>query len=161
MKKKWLDTEAAGTDKRPTRNNKRESNNPDLLCRTVEITDVSLNVGLHAVHHRGTEPYVESRPWLEIRGTATEPVNGVTAVKISVWLRETPKVGTARPASVGAMLGATPELSFGLSWLPDGFDRVWALALSGHLKFARVCFTKPCYNSGLVVSASISNELEE
>jgi hypothetical protein len=41
------------------------------------------------------------------------------------------------------------------------FDRVWVLALSGHLKFARVYFTKPHYNSGLVVSASFSNELEE
>jgi hypothetical protein len=55
--------------------------------------------------------------------------------------------GTARPASVGAVLGAMPELSFGLSWLPDAFDRVWALALSGHLKFARLYF-KPRYNSG-------------
>lgn len=132
-----------------------------MLWRNVEITGFSPTVGLNAVHHRGAEPYVESQPWLELRGTATEPVNGVTDVKISVWLRETPKVGTARPASVGAVLGAKPKLSFGLSWLPDGFDRVWALALSGHLKFARVCFTKPHYNSGLVVSASFSNELEE
>ena len=73
--------------------------------------------------------------------------------------RETPKVGTARPASVGAVLGAKPELSFGLSWLPDAFDRVWVLALSGHLKFAHVDFTKPHFNSGLVVSASFSDEL--
>jgi hypothetical protein len=127
----------------------------------VEITCVSTNAGLNVVHHRGAQPYVESQPWLELRGAATEPVNGVTDVKVSVWLRETLEVGTARPPSVGAMLGAKPELSFGLSWLPDGFDRVWALALSGHLKFARVCFTKPHYNSGLVVSASFSNELEE
>ncbi|HEX2339972.1 MAG TPA: hypothetical protein VHI98_05770 [Vicinamibacterales bacterium] len=61
----------------------------------------------------------------------------------------------------GWVLGAKPELSFGLSWLPDAFDRVWTLALSGHLKFAHVYFTKPHYNSGLVVSASFSNELEE
>ena len=65
---------------------------------------------------------------------------GTPNVKISMWLRETPKVGTARPASVGAVLGAKPELSFGLSWLPDAFDRVWVLALSGHLKFAHVHF---------------------
>jgi hypothetical protein len=161
MKKNSLDTEAALTGRRPTRKIKRKSNTPELLWRNVEITGVSTNVGLNAVHHRGAEPYVESQPWFELRGTATVPVNGVTDVTISVWLRDTPKVGTARPASVGAMLGAKPELSFGLSWLPDGFDRVWALALSGHLKFARVCFTKPHDNSGLVVSASFSNEPEE
>ena len=160
MKRDSLDTEVAFTGRKPTRKNKRKSNTPELLWRNVEITGVSTNVGLNVVHHRGAEPYVESQPG-GAPGTATEPVNGVTDVKISVWLRETPKVGTARPASVGAMLGAKPELSFGLSWLPDGFDRVWALALSGHLKFARVCFTKPHYNSGLVVSASFSNELEE
>jgi hypothetical protein len=161
MKKNPLDTEDAFTGTRPTRKNKRKSNKPELLWRNVEITGVSTNVGLNAVHHKGAEPDVESQPWLELRGTATEPVSSVTDVKISVWLRETPKLGTARPASVGALLGAKPELSFGLSWLPDGFDRMWALALSGHLKFARVCFTKPHYNSGLVVSATFSTELEE
>jgi hypothetical protein len=93
-----------------------------MLARSVEITRVSTTVGLNAVHHGGAEPYVESQPWLELRGTATEPVNGVTDVKISTWLRETPKVGTPRPASVGALLGAKPELSFGLLWLPDAFD---------------------------------------
>jgi hypothetical protein len=35
------------------------------------------------------------------------------------------------------------------------------LAISGHLQFAHVYFTKPHYNRGLVVSASFRNELEE
>jgi hypothetical protein len=39
--------------------------------------------------------------------------------------------------------------------------RVWVLALTGHLKFAHVYFTRPHYNSGLVVSALFSTELEE
>jgi hypothetical protein len=161
MKKNPVDTEDVPSGTRPTRKKKRKSNNPEMLSRNVEITGFSTTVSLNAVHHKGAEPYVESQPWLELRGTATEPVNGVTDVKISMSLRETPKVGTARPACVGAVLGAKPELSFGLSWLPDAFDRVWVLALSGHLKFARVYFTKPHYNSGLVVNASFSNEREE
>jgi hypothetical protein len=85
----------------------------------------------------------------------------VTDVKIGMSLRQTLKVGTARSASVGALLGTKPELLFVLSWMPDAFDRLWVLTLSGHLKFARVCFIKPRYNSGLVVRASFSNELEE
>jgi hypothetical protein len=84
-----------------------------------------------------------------------------TDVKISMSLRQTLKVGTARPASVGALLGTKPELLFVLSWVPDAFDRLRVLTLSGHLKFARVCFIKPRYNSGLVVRASFSNEMEE
>jgi hypothetical protein len=71
-----------------------------------------------------------------------------------MWPRDNVKIGTARPASVGAVLGARPELAFGLTWPQSGFDRVWNLAISGHVKFAHVCFTKPHYNSGLVVSAS-------
>jgi hypothetical protein len=38
---------------------------------------------------------------------------------------------------------------------------VWALALAGQLKYSHRYFTKPHYNSVLVVSASFSNELEE
>ena len=78
-----------------------------------------------------------------------------------MWRRDTVEVSTARPASVGSVLGATPELSFGLTWPQAEFDRVWVLALSGHLKFAHLYFTKSHYNSGLVVSASFSGELEE
>ena len=85
----------------------------------------------------------------------------MTDVKISMWPREKVEIGIARPASVGAVLGARPELALGLTWPQAEFDRVWKLAISGHLKFAHVYFTKPHYNSGLVVSASFSNELEK
>src|SRR4029450_3527492 len=99
MKKKPLDMQDAPIGTRPTRKKKGKINRPEMLAQNVEITGFSTTVGLNAVHHKGAEPYIESQPWLELRGTATEPVNGVTDVKISVWLRETPKVGTARPAS--------------------------------------------------------------
>ena len=54
-----------------------------------------------------------------------------------------------------------PEMSVLISWPQREFDRLWALALSGHLKHAYLDFTAPHYNSGLVVSASFSNEVEE
>lgn len=81
MKKNPLNTEPAPASTRPNRKNKRRSNRPELLVRNVETTGVSTNVGLHAVHHKGAEPYIESQPWLELRGTATEPLNGVTDAK--------------------------------------------------------------------------------
>jgi hypothetical protein len=133
-----LDTEGAATSMTRARKKGRKSNRPELLWRNVEITGVSADVGLIAVHNRGAEPYIESKPWMELRGMATEPLNGVTDVQISMSLSETLKVGTARPASIGALLHTKPELLFVLSWMPDAFDRVWVLTLSGHLKFARV-----------------------
>ncbi len=54
-----------------------------------------------------------------------------------------------------------PEMSVVLSWSNNEFDRLWTLALSGHLKFAHFYFTAPRYGSGLVVTASLSNEREE
>ena len=48
-----------------------------------------------------------------------------------------------------------------LPWSHVEFDRVWAMAMAGHLKFAHLYFTRPHYNNGLVVSASFSTEREE
>jgi hypothetical protein len=132
-----------------------------MLSRNVEISSFAATVRLHAVHHKGDEPYIESQPWLELRGTATESIRDVKDVKISMFPRDKPEIGTARPASVGAVIGARPEVSVVLTWPQVDFDRVWALAVGGHLKYARLYFTKPHYNSGLVVSASFSSELEE
>jgi hypothetical protein len=51
-------------------------------------------------------------------------------------------------------------MSVVLTWSHIDFDRLWTMALSGHLKFVHLYFTKPHYNSGLVVSASFSTERE-
>jgi hypothetical protein len=132
-----------------------------MLTRTGEILSFSASVRTSAVHRRGEEPEIESQPWLELHGKFREPVKGVTDLKVSLYPREPLTVGTARPASVGSIIGAKPELQVVLPWTYAEFDRVWALALSGHLKFTHLYFTQPRYNRGLVVSASFSNELEE
>jgi hypothetical protein len=140
---------------------RRKSSKPEILSRNVEISSFGATVRLHAVHRRGEEPEIESKPWLELRGTATEPVKGVKDVKISLYPQDKPEVGTARPASVGAIIQARPELHAVLTWSHVEFDRVWMLAVSGHLKWAHLYFTKPHYNTGLVMNASFSNEIEE
>jgi hypothetical protein len=106
------------------------------------------------------EPSIESHPWLELQGKAIEPVKGVTEVKISLYPKDELQVGTARPASCGAIIGAKPELHAIITWSQMEFDRVWTLAMSGHLKWAYLYFTKPHYGGGLVVSASFGNEFE-
>lgn len=78
-----------------------------------------------------------------------------------MYPRNTLQIGPARPASVGSVIQARPELSFVLSWPHVDFDRIWALALSGRLTHGHLYFTKPHYNTGLVVNASFSNEAEE
>jgi hypothetical protein len=132
-----------------------------MLSRDAAIASFSASLRIAAAHRRGEEPEIESQPWLELRGTLEEPVKGVTNVRISNYPREPSTIGTARPASVGAIIGMKPEMSIVLTWSHVEFDRLWAMALSGHVKFVHLYFTKPHYNSGLVVSASFSSEREE
>lgn len=110
---------------------------------------------------RGVEPAIESKPWLELNGNAAEPVKSVSAWRISMFPEEPLRVGPRRPAPVGTLIQARPELVIVLAWPHCDFDRLWAMALAGHLKFAHVSITKPHYNSGLVLSASFSSEFEE
>jgi hypothetical protein len=132
-----------------------------MLSRNVAISSFRGTVRIGALHRRGEEPEIETAPWLELQGKATEPIRDVTDVKISMYPREPLQIGTARPAAVGAIVQAKPELSVVLTWTHMDFDRVWALALAGQLKYSHLYFTKPHYNSGLVVSASFSTDLEE
>jgi hypothetical protein len=41
------------------------------------------------------------------------------------------------------------------------FDRVWALATSGQLRYCRLALTEPRRRSALIVSVSFSKEAEE
>lgn len=134
---------------------------PEILFRSIEIASFSARVRLRAEHPRGEEPYVDSGPWLELRGKATEPVRDVVEVTLSMYPRDEVTISTARPASIGALVRARPRLEFVLTWPQRGFDRVWALALSKNLNYAYLFFTPPRYNGALVVNASFSNELEE
>jgi len=102
---------------------RRPGSRPEMLSRDVEISSFRMTVRLHAVHGRGEEPYIESQPWLELLGTATEPVRDVKNVRISMYPQDELRVGTARPAAVGAIVGARPELSVVLTWPHLDFDR--------------------------------------
>lgn len=134
---------------------------PEILSRDVEISSFRATVRLHAVHPRGEEPYIESRPWLELRGAMTEAVGKAREVMVSMYPEDQPKVGTARPAAVGAIIQTRPYLGLVLTWTQIDFDRLWALALAGRLTHGHLHFTKPHYNTALVLNASFSNEAEE
>lgn len=140
---------------------KGKSRKPEMLSRNVEIKSSSLTVRISAVHRKGDEPEIESQPWLELKGVLTEPVKDVRDVVISLYPKDKMEVGTARPASCGAIIRARPELQFVITWPQHEFDRFWSMVLGSRLTHAHFYFTKPHYNSGLVVSASFSSELEE
>ena len=103
----------------------------------MAIGSFGATVGLHAVERRGEEPYVESQPWLELRGPLNEPVNKVRDVLVSVYPQDSVEAGTARPAAVGAIVQMRPEMSGVVSFQHGEFDRLWQLALLGHLKDAK------------------------
>lgn len=139
----------------------RKSGKPEMLSRDVEITSSSLTVRIRAVHAKGDEPEIESQPWLQLKGVLTEPVKGVRDVVISLYPKDKLEVGTARPASCGAIIRARPELQFVITWPQHEFDRLWAMVLGNRVTHGHFYFTKPHYNTGLIVSASFSTELEE
>src|SRR2546427_5910324 len=85
---------------------RRKSGKPEMLSRNVEISSFSATVRLDVVHRKGEQPRMESEPWLELRGTATEPVRDIRDVINSMFPRDTLRVGPARPASVGAAIQA-------------------------------------------------------
>lgn len=139
----------------------RAGGRPEMLSRNVAISSFAATMRTSAAHRRGEEPEIESQPWLELRGNLEEPVNGVQDVVISMYPEDKMQVGTTRPAAVGSIIGMKPRIEVVLSWSYQEFDRVWALALSGQLKFGHLYFTAPRRNKGLVVSLSFSSEREE
>ena len=140
---------------------KRKSRKPEMLSRNVEIESSSLTVRLSAVHRKGDEPEIESQPWLQLQGVLTEPVKGVRNALISLYPKDKVEIGTARPASCGAIIRVRPELQFVITWPQHEFDRLWSMVLGSRLTHAHFYFTKPHYNTGLVVNASFSSELED
>ncbi len=95
---------------------RRPGGRPEMLSRNVEFKSFRISVRLSASHPRKQEPFIESQPWLELRGVALEPVWDVTDVVVSMYPRDKVEVGTARPASVGAIIQARPHLRFVITW---------------------------------------------
>ena len=133
----------------------------EFLWRTVEVRSVSPRVSLHPESRRGEEPRIESSSWLAVRRDLDSPVKDVFDITIHVHPEEPLRVGTVRPVAVGSIIGISYTVSVVVSLLPVDFDRLWVLALSGHLKFASLTFTPPKYGSARVINTSFSSEREE
>jgi hypothetical protein len=130
-----------------------------MLSRKVAISGFRASVRVSACVREG-EGIVDNEPSLEMRGTIAEPVRGLRDVVIEIYPKDEIQIGTTRPVWLGR-LQLQGKLDFVTPLLSADFDRVWALATSGHLKYAEVSFTKPHYNQGRLLSVSFSNEREE
>ena len=133
----------------------------EFLWRTIEVRSVAPSVSPHSESRQGEEPTIESSSWLEVRGDLDSPVKDVFDVTIHVYPEDPLRVGTARPVTVGSVIGISDTVSVVVALLPGDFDRLWILARSGHLRFASLSLTAPKYQSALVINAGFSMEREE
>ena len=126
---------------------RRRGSRPNApLTRSVEISSFRASVRLSVDEPKDPQPLIEVQPWLELQGTLKEPLKDVRDVVLSVYPKADANVGTARPASVAAIIQARPKLEVVASCPRADFEHIWTFALTGHLKHAHLVFTKPHYN---------------
>jgi hypothetical protein len=103
---------------------------------------------------------VESGPWLEVNGDFDDPIRDVRSMAVSVHPESEWQPGTLGPPSIGGIIQFRPRLQAVVGIPTADFDRVWGLAMAGHLKFCRLAFTEPHRRYSWIVSGSFSNKSE-
>src|SRR5262245_64006704 len=103
----------------------RRTKRLEILNRSVDITSFGTRLRVKVDEPRDPEPEVEVKPWLELRGTLDEPVRQTSVVVLSLFPTATTKVGTARPPSVGAIIGARSAVEAVITLPHADFDRLW------------------------------------
>ena len=144
-----------------SKSRRHKSKRPETMQRNAVISSFTPRMRLSVKGPNGTEPEIDGRPWLELRGTLVEPIRDVQDVVFKLWSDPEKRIGPARPAAVGYINGVRPTVDVAARCAPADFNYIWSLALSGHLTHAYMFFTKPHYNSASVLNLSFSNELEE
>lgn len=132
-----------------------------IIARQIEVKWVALSVSRRVDKPRGLPPSFEGGPHLELRGTVNEAVRDVCDVRISVFLDDLDERSPGSPLSVGTIIQIRPHIVPVVRLPTADFDRAWALAAVGQLRYAWIAFTEPYRNSARVVSISFSNEFEE
>ena len=137
---------------------RRPKRGEELLRRDVEVVSIHTFMSLHILEPKGAEPSIGSSPCLVVRGNASDPIRDVSEFVINVQPKHLPKPGPVRPLSVGTIGQIRPHvLAIAMFPRPE-FDQLWWMALSGHLKYAHIVFTKPHYGGAFVTDLSFSNE---
>lgn len=133
----------------------------ELVMRRVEISSFEARVAKRGETRRGYEPQIKADSSLLITGLMDEPVRDVRAIEFSVFMDESTEPGPLRPPPVGSIVKTRPQVTV-VVWFPQfEFDRIWSLALHGHLRHAYLAFTAPRRNRAHVLEISFSNVPEE
>jgi hypothetical protein len=71
---------------------------------------------------------------------------GMFATSRFTYTRKMTGAVAARTASVGTIIGFRPHLQVVVLLNHRDFDGLWSMALTGHVRYAHLMFTKPHYN---------------
>jgi len=140
---------------------RRLRSRPEILARLVRIDSVDASVSVHVDEPRGLPPRRCCRDWLELRGESEEALRDVRQFLVSLHVDERDEPGPARPPAVGAIIQIRPRIQAVIGMAGTTFDRLWALATSGQLRYCRLAFTEPRRGSALIVSAEFSSQTKD
>jgi hypothetical protein len=132
-----------------------------ILACELRVMWLALHVSSRAEKRRGEAPSLESGPWLELGGELDSPIRDVRAASIHVHPETEWRPGTIGPPSIGSFIQFRPQISGVVAIPPADFDRIWSMAVSGHLKYVHVAFTEPHRRSSFIVSVSFSSKSED
>src|SRR4051812_575650 len=102
---------------------KRKRLKTELLTRTLTFSSVHPRLYNHAIHKRGHEPEITTGCSIVLRGVLDEAVRKVMDIEVLLYPVDEIVIGTARPASVGAIVAFRPELQLVVAFDQRDFDR--------------------------------------
>ena len=74
------------------------------MQRNAVISSFTPSMRLSVKGPNDTEPEIEGRPWLELRGTLIEPIRDVQDVVFKLWSDPKKRLGPARPVAVATSM---------------------------------------------------------
>jgi len=133
----------------------------ETLGRMIRVQSVESSVFLSRGKPRGLPHRLNCGSTLMLRGTGDEPVRDVQAFTVSLHVQDTEDPQWTDPLTIGAIIQVRPSVR-AVVWVPmRAFDHVWALAVSGRLRYCHLGFTAPKRGAAVVVSATFSNGSED
>jgi hypothetical protein len=89
---------------------RRKSTRRETMQRNAIISSFTPRMRLGVRGANDPEPEVEGRRRLELRGTLVEPIRDIKDIVFKLWPDPEKRVGPARPAAVGDIMGIRPAV---------------------------------------------------
>jgi hypothetical protein len=138
----------------PQRNTRNRRRKADTVIRHLAVQHINHYLSFSPTKERGAPPSLEELAALEISGTLNAPVQG--GREAVIWVSPSDEGVKKRLPWTGGVHGISPMLRPSLFLPPAPFDRLWTLAASGRLRFIRVAFSPPRYQSAELLDIAFS-----